>query len=199
MPASAAPGLVAADDAVAVGEPAKSNEAEQHSIQRQRTAITTSMPVAEQTGSGSDRLIQWTPFAIALGLVFSMMSDREEWLYVAAVMGGLASIAVGRTLGRSDRFSLQGRVKKFAKWLGRRRCPGRSQSSSREMAADGLLRRCRRHLINLLLVWLQVEQVIDVWERRVNVRAHSYCRSFRNTTFRRGAEEGLVGHGEFSP
>ena len=32
--------LVAADDAVAVGEPAKSNEAEQHSIQRQRTAIT---------------------------------------------------------------------------------------------------------------------------------------------------------------
>jgi hypothetical protein len=78
----------------------------------------TSMPVAEQTGSGSDRLIQWTPFAIALGLVFSMMSDREEWLYVAAVMGGLASIAVGRTLGRSDRFSLQGRVRKFVKgWV----------------------------------------------------------------------------------
>ena len=45
--------------------------------------------------------------------------------------------------------------------LGRRRCLGRSQFSSWEMAADGLLRRCRRHLINLLLVWLQVEQVID--------------------------------------
>jgi hypothetical protein len=76
------------------------------------------MPVAEETGSGSDRLIQWTPFAIALGLVFSMMPDRAEWLYVAAVVGGLASIAVGRTLGRLDPFSLQARVKKFAKgWV----------------------------------------------------------------------------------
>ena len=76
------------------------------------------MPIAEETGSGSDRLIQWTPFAIALGLVFSMMSERAEWLYVAAVIGGLASIAVGRTLGRSDQFSLQTRVRKFAKgWV----------------------------------------------------------------------------------
>jgi predicted CDP-diglyceride synthetase/phosphatidate cytidylyltransferase len=76
------------------------------------------MPAAEQTGSRADRLIQWTPFAIALSLVFSMMSDREEWLYVAAVIGGLASIALGRTLGRSDRFSLQARVRKFAKgWV----------------------------------------------------------------------------------
>lgn len=76
------------------------------------------MPAAEQTGSGSVRLIQWTPFAIALSLVFSMMSEREEWLYVAAVIGGLASIALGRTLGRSDRFSLQSRVRKFAKgWV----------------------------------------------------------------------------------
>ena len=78
----------------------------------------SSMPIAEETGSGSDRLIQWTPFAIALGLVFSMMPDRAEWLYVAAVVGGLASIAVGRTLGRSDRLSLQARVRKFAKgWV----------------------------------------------------------------------------------
>jgi hypothetical protein len=78
----------------------------------------SSMQVAEETGSGSDRLIQWTPFAIALGLVFSMMPDRAEWLYVAAVVGGLASIAVGRTLGRLDPFSLQARVKKFAKgWV----------------------------------------------------------------------------------
>ena len=78
----------------------------------------SSMPIAEETGSGSDRLIQWTPFAIALGLVFSMMPERAEWLYVAAVMGGLASIAVGRTLGRLDRFSLQARVRKFAKgWV----------------------------------------------------------------------------------
>jgi len=78
----------------------------------------SSMPPAEQTGAGSDRLIQWIPFAIALGLVFSMMPDREEWLYVAAVIGGLASIAVGRTLGRSDRLSLQARVRKFAKgWV----------------------------------------------------------------------------------
>ena len=76
------------------------------------------MPDAEQTGSGSDRLIQWTPFGIALGLVFSMLPDREEWLYVAAVIGGLASIAVGRTLGRSDRLSLQARVRKFVKgWV----------------------------------------------------------------------------------
>ena len=46
--------------------------------------------------------------------------------------------------------------------LGRRRCLGRPQPSSREMAADGLLRRCGRHLINLLLVWLQIEQVMYV-------------------------------------
>jgi hypothetical protein len=78
----------------------------------------SSMPVAEETRSGSDRLIQWTPFTIALGLVFSMMPDRAEWLYVAAVVGGLASIAVGRTLGRLDRVSLQARVRKFAKgWV----------------------------------------------------------------------------------
>ena len=63
-------------------------------------------------------MIQWTPFVIALSLVFSMMSEREEWLYVATVIGGLASIALGRTLGRSDRFSLQSRVRKFAKgWV----------------------------------------------------------------------------------
>lgn len=76
------------------------------------------MPVAEETASGSDRLIQWIPFALALGLIFSMMPDRAEWLYVAAVVGGLASIAVGRTLGRLDRSSLQARVRKFAKgWV----------------------------------------------------------------------------------
>src|SRR6476660_2211077 len=46
--------------------------------------------------------------------------------------------------------------------LGRRRCLSRPQSSAWEMAADGLLRRYRRPLIRLLLVWLQVEQVMCV-------------------------------------
>ncbi len=70
------------------------------------------------TGISSDRLIPWTPFAIALTLIFSMMSATEEWLYVAAALGVLASLAVGRTLGQSDTPSLQARVRKFAKgWV----------------------------------------------------------------------------------
>ena len=68
--------------------------------------------------SPSDRLVAWTPVAIALALVFSMMSTTEEWLYVAAAVGVLASIAVGRTLGRSDQRVLAARVMKFAKgWI----------------------------------------------------------------------------------
>ena len=64
------------------------------------------------------RLIQWAPFGIALGLIVSMMSDREEWLYVMAVIGVLVSIAVGRTSGKSEEFSLQRRLWKFAKgWV----------------------------------------------------------------------------------
>src|SRR6185503_2227454 len=78
----------------------------------------SSMPIAEETGSGSGRLIQWSPFAIALGVVFSMMPERAVRLYVAAVVGELASIAMDRTLGRLDRFPLQARARKFAKrWV----------------------------------------------------------------------------------
>ena len=77
-----------------------------------------STPANEHTGVPSDRLIPWTPIAIALTLVFSMMSERDEWLYVAAVLGVVASLAVGRTLGRADNRSLKTRVKKFAKgWV----------------------------------------------------------------------------------
>jgi hypothetical protein len=63
-------------------------------------------------------LVRWTPLAIALVLIFSMMPDREEWLYVAAVLGALASIAVGRTLGRLDESSWRAPVRMFAKsWV----------------------------------------------------------------------------------
>jgi hypothetical protein len=66
----------------------------------------------------SDRLVPWIPFAIALTLIFSMMSSTEEWLYVAAAVGAVASLAVGRTLGRSDARLLAARVKRLAKgWL----------------------------------------------------------------------------------
>jgi hypothetical protein len=76
------------------------------------------MPNSEQIRSRSYRLIEWAPFGIALGLIVSMMSDTEEWLYVAAVAGALASIAVGRTSGRSEEFPLQARLWKFGKgWL----------------------------------------------------------------------------------
>ena len=76
------------------------------------------MSATEQTGSHSHRLIQWMPVGIALVLIFSMMSAREEWLYVAAVLGGLASLAVGRTLGKLDRHSLHVHLRRFAKgWL----------------------------------------------------------------------------------
>jgi len=43
-----------------------------------------------------------------------MMFDRQEWLYAVAVVGVLASIAVGRT-SESEEFSVQSRLWKFAK------------------------------------------------------------------------------------
>jgi hypothetical protein len=55
---------------------------------------------------------------IALGLIFSMMAEREEWLYAAALLGILASIAVGRTSGTAEAVPIQARLRKFAKgWL----------------------------------------------------------------------------------
>lgn len=76
------------------------------------------MPAREQTSAPSHRLIQWVPVGIALVLMFSMMSATEEWLYVAAVVGVLASIAVGRTSGTLEEFPVQSRLWKFAKgWL----------------------------------------------------------------------------------
>ena len=69
--------------------------------------------------SSSDRLVPWTPVAIALTLIVSMMSRTEEWLYLAAAVGAAASVAVGRTLGPSDATALAARVKKFTKgWTG---------------------------------------------------------------------------------
>jgi hypothetical protein len=76
------------------------------------------MATTEHTRSHSDRLLQWMPFAIALVLIMSMMSEREEWLYVAAVLGVLASIAMGRTLGKSDELVLRAQMRKFANgWI----------------------------------------------------------------------------------
>jgi hypothetical protein len=70
------------------------------------------------SNSASDLLVPWTPFAIALALVVSMMSSTEEWLYMAGAVGAAASLAIGRTLGRSDGPLLAARVKKLAKgWL----------------------------------------------------------------------------------
>jgi len=58
------------------------------------------------------------PFAIALVLIMSMMSENEEWLYVAAVLGVLASIAGGRTLAKSDERVLRAQMRKFANgWI----------------------------------------------------------------------------------
>lgn len=72
----------------------------------------------DETRAGASQLILWTPVAIAAALVFSMMPQREEWLYVAAVIGVLASVAVGRTsVAPADR-ALQARLRTFAKgWL----------------------------------------------------------------------------------
>ena len=68
--------------------------------------------------SSSYRLIEWTPLAIAIWLIFSMMSDREELLYLAAVVGAVASIAVGRMSGKAGDLSVQARLWKFVKgWL----------------------------------------------------------------------------------
>ena len=76
------------------------------------------MPTTEQTGTRSYRLIAWAPFGIALGLIVSMMPERETWLYAAAVLGVLASIAVGRTSGKAEEAAVQARLWKFAKsWL----------------------------------------------------------------------------------
>ena len=72
----------------------------------------------ETTAGASYRLIPWTPFAISLALILSMMPARAEWLYVAAVIGVLASLAVGRTSGASAAGSLHRRVWRFARgWL----------------------------------------------------------------------------------
>jgi hypothetical protein len=73
------------------------------------------MSRSEETASGAYRLIAWTPFAIALALIVSMMPARPEWLYVAAVIGALASVAVGRTSGAPAAGSLQTRVWKFVR------------------------------------------------------------------------------------
>jgi hypothetical protein len=76
------------------------------------------MPRRQETASGAYRLIPWTPYAIALALIVSMMPARAEWLYVTAVIGVLASLAVGRTSGAPAAGSLQTRVWTFVKgWL----------------------------------------------------------------------------------
>lgn len=76
------------------------------------------MHITEETRSGASRLIGWTPVAIALALIVSMMPQRQEWLYVAAIIGVLASVAVGRTSGVPVDRALQARVRTFAKgWL----------------------------------------------------------------------------------
>ena len=68
--------------------------------------------------SHSRRLLQWMPFAIALLLILSMMSERQEWLYVAAVLGVLASVAVGRTLGTAEKLVWRAQMVTFAKgWV----------------------------------------------------------------------------------
>lgn len=66
----------------------------------------------------SYRLIAWTPLGIALGLIVSMMPEREAWLYAAAVLGALASLAVGRTSGTAEELPVQARLRRFVKsWL----------------------------------------------------------------------------------
>jgi hypothetical protein len=76
------------------------------------------METTVATKSRASRLILWTPLAIALALIGSMMPHREEWLYVAAVLGVLASVAVGRTSGVPTDGARQARVRTFAKgWL----------------------------------------------------------------------------------
>ena len=76
------------------------------------------MPATGQTRTHSYRLIAWTPFGIALGLIVSMMPEREAWLYAAVVLGALASLAVGRTSGTAQEAPVQARLWKFAKkWL----------------------------------------------------------------------------------
>jgi uncharacterized membrane protein YecN with MAPEG domain len=72
----------------------------------------------EHTKPPSSRLTEWAPMGIALWLILSMRSNTEEWLYVAAAVGVLASIAVGRTSGKVEEFPLRPRLWKFAKgWL----------------------------------------------------------------------------------
>ena len=76
------------------------------------------MRSTEHRGALSYRLIAWAPFGIALGLIVSMMSEREAWLYVAAVLGVLVSVAVGRTSGKPEEFSVQARLWLFSRsWL----------------------------------------------------------------------------------
>jgi hypothetical protein len=76
------------------------------------------MSTGERTAPGSYRLIRLAPFAIALLLIFSMMSDTEAWLYAATVIGILASIAVGRTSGRAEERAVRARLMAFAQsWI----------------------------------------------------------------------------------
>ena len=76
------------------------------------------MPTPDGTRSGSGRLIRWAPVAIALVLVFSLMSDIDAWLYVAVVLGLLASVAVGRTSGKAEHHSRPARLLAFAQgWV----------------------------------------------------------------------------------
>ena len=76
------------------------------------------MESTEETRPAASRLILWTPLAIALMLIGSMMPQRQEWLYVASVLGVLASVAVGRTSGAPVARALRTRVRTFAKgWL----------------------------------------------------------------------------------
>lgn len=53
--------------------------------------------------------------AIAALVVFSMMSETEEWWYVAVVIGLVASVAVGRTSGKVQEVPLPPRLLTFAK------------------------------------------------------------------------------------
>lgn len=73
------------------------------------------MARVEHPVAGSYRLIGWMPVAVALCLIVSMMSDKDAWLYVAALIGVLASVAVGRTSATSAGFVLQTGMRIFAR------------------------------------------------------------------------------------
>lgn len=105
--------VVAGQDAVSVGEPAKS-----HETAGDVGSSGDTMAGTENQRSPTHRLLQWMPAAIALVLIVSMLSEREEWLYVAAVLGILASLAVGRTLGAAEKLVWRAQMGTFAKGWG---------------------------------------------------------------------------------